>query len=95
MIESSVARSVQESPDLIECFRHEGEECPRCDGSGLRPRRRCEGCGEPSGRSSEGGKALVGLKNRRGFAQPMYCLSCHPELGGTPGDLAMLERMSG
>ncbi len=97
MIEVSVARSAQEeSPEqLVECFRHEGEECPRCDGSGTRPRRHCAGCGEPSGRPSEGGKALVGLKNRRGFGQPMYCLSCHPELGGTSEDLAMLERMGG
>jgi hypothetical protein len=40
-----VARSAQEeSPEkkLVECFRHEGEECPRCDGSGFRPRKHCE-----------------------------------------------------
>ena len=96
MAEGSLARSAQEeSPELVRCLRHEGEECPRCDGSGFRPRRHCAGCGEPSGRPSQGGKALLGLKNRRGFDQPMYCLSCHPELGGTPEDLAMLERMGG
>ena len=96
MAEISLARSAQEeSPKLVECFGHEGEECPRCDGSGYRPRRHCEGCAEPSGRPSQGGKALLGLKNRRGLDQPMYCLSCHPELGGTTGDLAMLGRVGG
>ena len=98
MAESSLARCAQEeeSPEqLVECFRHEGEECPRCDGSGFRPHKHCAGCGEPSGRPSQGGKALIGLKDRRGVDQPMYCLSCHPELGSSPGKLAMLERMGG
>jgi hypothetical protein len=96
VIEFSVARSAQEEPPaLVECFRHKGEDCPRCDGSGFRPHRHCDGCGEPSGHPNQGGKALLGLKNRRGFDQPMYCLSCHPELGGTPGDLAMLEKLGG
>src|ERR671910_3162152 len=80
MAESSLARSAQEeSPELVECFRHEGEDCPRCDGSGFRPRKRCEECGEPAGHTSEGGRALMGLKNRRGKDQPMWCVFCHPE----------------
>jgi hypothetical protein len=95
MAEISLARPAQESPDLVECFRHEGEECPRCDGSGFRPRKRCEGCGELSGQPSQGGKALMGMRNERGWDQPMWCMECHPELGGSPENLAMLERMGG
>ncbi len=95
MIEASLARSAHESPELVACFRHAGEECPRCDGSGFRPRKHCERCGEPAGRPSEGGRALMGLKNARGKDQPMYCLGCHPEHGGNQEDLAMLERMGG
>jgi hypothetical protein len=67
--------------ELIRCFRHEDEGCPRCDGSGFRPRKYCAGCGVPAGRPSQGGKALIGLRNRRGWDQPFYCLGCHPELG--------------
>jgi hypothetical protein len=93
MAETSVHQ--ERESGMVECFRHEGEGCSRCDGTGQRPRRRCEGCGEPAGRPSEGGKALLGLGNRRGKDQPMYCMGCHPELGGTPGTLAalLLERM--
>ncbi len=94
MIEKSLARSAQEeSPKLIECFRHEGEDCPRCDGSGFRPRRRCEGCGEPSGRPSEGGRALMGLKNARGKDQPMWCMNCHPEHRFLDAHWSCLERL--
>jgi len=91
---TSLARSAQEeSPELVECFRHEGEECPRCDGSGFRPRRHCAGCGEPSGRPSEGGRALMGLKNARGKDQPMWCLFCHPEHRYIDAVWSGLERM--
>jgi hypothetical protein len=91
MAETSVHQ--EHRAEMVEFFRHEGEDCPRCDGTGYRPRRRCEGCGESAGRPSEGGKALLGLKNRCGKDQPVYCMGCHPELGGGPGTLAMLEGM--
>jgi hypothetical protein len=95
MAESSLARSAQESPELVRCFQHEGDDCPRCDGSGFRSRKRCEGCGESSGRPSEGGRALMGLKNRRDKDQPMWCLSCHPEHLFIDAVWSCLERMGG
>jgi hypothetical protein len=36
------------------------------------------------------GKAMMGLRNRRGRDQPFYCLGCHPELGG---GLPILDRI--
>jgi hypothetical protein len=91
-----VIRSVHADPEvrnseLVRCFRHEGQDCPRCDGSGYRPRKHCVGCGEPAGRPSQGSKALVGLCNCRGRDQSFYCLDCHPELGS--GELAVLKEM--
>ena len=32
VIEQSLARSAQESPKLVECFRHKSEECPAATG---------------------------------------------------------------
>ena len=87
MAETTIAPSARESTEeFVKCFRHAGEDCPRCDGLGFRPRVYCAECGEPAGRISEGGKPLVGLRNRRERNQPMYCLPCHPELnvGGVP-----------
>ena len=96
MIEESVHQEVYgpENPEPVACFRHEGEDCPRCDGSGYRPRKYCAGCGEPSGRPGRGGKALIGSRNVRDRNQPMWCMDCHPEFLGT-GGVAMLERMGG
>jgi hypothetical protein len=98
VIQATIQQGVQKdisvpearNPELVRCFRHEDEGCPRCDGSGHRPRRHCARCGELASRPRQGGKALVGLCNRRGWDQPFYCLDCHPELGG---GLAVLEGM--
>jgi hypothetical protein len=79
------------SPELVRCFRHEGEDCSRCDGSGYRRREYCAGCGEPAGRPGRG-KVLMGLRNCRGQNQPLYCLGCHPELGR---GLAVLNGLDG
>jgi hypothetical protein len=79
MGKATIARSAQEPTEYVRCWRHEGDGCPRCDGSGFRPRKRCKGCGEPSGRPSEGGRPLLGLKNHRSKDQQMWCLFCHPE----------------
>jgi hypothetical protein len=56
MATTSLARSAQEeSPEqMVGCFRHEGEGCPRCDGAGYRKHRRCVECGEAPGSVSEG-----------------------------------------
>ena len=86
--ERSVPSYPISEPELVRCFRHEAEGCPRCNGSGYRSRNRCAGCDEPAGRPSQGGRALMGLRNRRRRNQPFYCLGCHPELSRGP---VMLE----
>ena len=79
--------------EMVECVRHEGGNCPRCDGSGRRPLKRCAECGVAAGRPSEGGKALLGLKNERGGDAAMYCMTCHPDHMGGFGAVAVFERM--
>ncbi len=72
----SVARTV----DMVGCLRHEGEGCPRCDGSGRRPRKRCAGCGEPA-------KALQAVRGAESWEEaqslPLYCTGCNPRFAGT------------
>ena len=64
---------IEESVSLrVPCFRCKGDECPKCSGTGYRERKRCEKCGEPSGRISEGFRPLVGLKNSRDWSGPFY-----------------------
>lgn len=74
-----------DAPEASACFRHEGAECPRCDGSGYRERTLCAACGEASGSISAGtGFPLVGPKNG-----PMYHVRCQP--GASPA--VTLDRM--
>jgi hypothetical protein len=91
MAESSLARSAQESPGLVACFRHEGEQCPRCDGSGFRPAKRCAGCGEAAGSASKGtGFPLV--KDRRTDGR-LYHVRCLPGTRELDAVWSGLERM--
>src|SRR5215207_10025644 len=78
LIEASVACSAQEeSPEkLVECFRHEGEECPRCEGSEFRGVKRCAGCGEVAG-SVSGGTGFPLMRDRRGDGR-LYHVRCLP-----------------
>ena len=72
--------SVTPTAAPVKCFRCAGDKCPKCDGTGYRERKRCEKCGEPSERISEGLRPLVGLKNARDGG-PFYYVGCHANLG--------------
>ncbi len=68
MIETSVAR------ETVPCFRCEGEECPKCAGTGERAVKRCAACGEPGGSVSAGtGAPLVGRKGGK-----LFHVTCKP-----------------
>lgn len=81
--------SVVQEGALTKCFRHEGEECRRCDGSGFRLRPVSAGCGtgarnltaEMSAKSPEEVRAL-----------PLYCPGCNPRRRNAGAVLAGLER---
>jgi len=87
-----------DTSELVQCFRHEGAECPHCDGSGFRPRRHCAGCGVPAGRPSQGGKALSPERGAKSWEErrslPLYCMDCNPRF--SRARLALFfERMGG
>ena len=73
-------QSVARTTEMVECFRHEGEECPRCDGSGYRPRKVCADCGKPA-------KALQAARSAKSWEEarrlPLYCAGCNPRFAGT------------
>lgn len=72
-------QSVARTTEMVACFRHEGDRCPRCAGSGYRPRKLCTGCGEPA-------KALQTSRGARNWeearTQPLYCSGCNPRFAG-------------
>ena len=68
MAETSLAR------ELVACPRHEREGCPRCDGSGFRPLKRCTACGEPAGSISEGTGAPLVRSREDGEHYHVNCL---------------------
>ena len=80
---------------LVQCFKHDGEDCGRRDGSGYRPRKRCAGCGEPSGRPAEGGKALQPSRAAKSWEEarslPLYCRECNPRFASLKA-LALSEK---
>jgi hypothetical protein len=95
VIEVSLARSAQEaSPKLVECFRHEGDDCPRCDGSGFKSREYCAGCGEPAGSISQGTGAPL-VEDRRTEEGRFYHVRCLPGNSFLDAHWSCLERMGG
>ena len=72
--------------DFVRCFRHEGEDCPRCDGSGFRPRARCASCSVFAGRPSQGGKALSPERGAKSWNElrslSLYYMDCNPRFFG-------------
>ena len=83
--------------DFVRCFRHERNDCPRCDGSGFRLRAGCASCGIPAGRPSQRGKALSLKHSAKNWKElrslPLYCMDCNPRFSSA--SLALLEGIGG
>ena len=86
MTTTSIANELEQ----VRCFRHEGEECRRCDGSGFRPRPVCAGCGEAAKHLSTARSARSPEEAR---ALPLYCPRCNPRRRNPGAVLSGLERM--
>ncbi len=82
--------SIPKAEEQVRCFRHEGEGCPRCDGSGFRPRPVCAGCGQ-SARTLSPARTAKSPEEAR--ALPRYCPRCNPRRRGINAALAALEGM--
>ncbi len=82
--------SVRHEAGMVECFRHEGEDCPRCDGTGFRPRPVCAQCGEGARNLSP---ARTAKSPEEARALPRYCPRCNPRRRRGIAALAALEGM--
>jgi hypothetical protein len=82
--------SIPKAEERSRCFRHKGEGCPRCDGSGFRPRPVCTECGE-SARTFSPARTAKSPEEAR--ALPRYCPECNPRRRNSGAVLAALERM--
>ncbi len=67
--------SVARKTEMVECLRHEGDGCLRCDGSGYRPRQVCAGCEEPA-KALQAARAAKSWEEARSL--PLYCAGCNP-----------------
>ncbi len=107
MIEVSVQQGVvlythdleARTSELVRCFKHEGQECPRCDSSGYRPRKRCGGCGGFAARPSEGGKALQPYRPAKSWEEArslsLYCQERIHRFASLEPPLVALQGMEG
>lgn len=82
--------SIPKVEERVECRRHEGEGCPRCEGSGSRPRRVCAVCGE-SAKHLQPARTARSWEEARALLR--YCPQCNPRRRNVGAALAALERM--
>lgn len=82
--------SVASPETLVKCFRCEGEDCPKCDGTGFRPVKRCEACGERAG-SVSAGTGFPLIEDRSDGR--MYHVRCLPGTEFIDMHFSCLERL--